>query len=190
MLNAINLPALEESKNAIQAQPDSGLVTYGVELTWQKGTRSIAKALPIQLGNESIDRSFTWTIDEPPPFLGENSAPTPQEYLMSGVGACILVGFTIHASILGVKINKLTVTMTGGLNLSGFLNLDPNIPIEMTGIQYKIAIDADGTEEQLKTIERNAVNFSPNAMTVARGIPFGGEMEILRCLPAEPALTR
>jgi uncharacterized OsmC-like protein len=179
MVNAVNLSALEEAIAAIQTHPEQGIVTYGVELTWQSGTRSIARALPIQMGEEFIDRSFTWTIDEPEPLLGGNSGPTPQEYLMSGVGACIAVGFVIHASMMEIKIHRLTVTMTGSLNLSGFFNLDPNAPIEMMGLQYKISVDADGTEEQLKAIERDAINFSPNAMTVVKGIPFSGQMEIL-----------
>jgi uncharacterized OsmC-like protein len=187
-INNINLPALDEAKAAIQAQPDLGIVNYGVELTWQSGTRAIAKALPILMGQELIDRNFTWTIDEPQPLLGENSGPTPQEYLMSGVGACILVGFAVNAAIMGVKINQLAVTVTGSLNLSGFLNLDPQAPIEMLGIQYKIAVAADGTEEQLKEIESKAIHFSPNAMTVAKGIAFSGEMEILKRSSQEPML--
>lgn len=190
MLNSIDLAAFEEARSAIASQPEEGIVTYGVELTWQEGTRSSARALPLQIGRETLDRSFRWTIDEPEPLLGGNSAPTPQEYLMSGVGACILVGFTIHASIAGVKIHKLAVTMTGSLNLSGFLNLDPNAPIEMAEIRYKISVDADGTLEQLRAIEANAVNFSPNAMTVARGVSFGGEMEILNRFSSPTALSR
>jgi uncharacterized OsmC-like protein len=190
MLNSINLDAFEEARSAVASQPEAGIVTYGVELTWQEGTRSIARTLPLQIGQETLDRSFRWTIDEPQPLLGENSAPTPQEYLMSGVGACILVGFTIHASIAGVKIHQLTVTMSGSLNLSGFMALDPDAPIEMMEIRYKISVDADGTPEQLREIEANAVNFSPNAMTVAKGITFGGEMEILNRFSTPTALSR
>jgi uncharacterized OsmC-like protein len=187
-INDIDLPALDRAKTEIQVQPEAGIITYGVELTWQNGTRSIAKALPILMGEEVIDRDFTWTIDEPLALLGGNCAPTPQEYLMSGVGACILVGFVVRAAIMGVKIHNLEVIMTGSLNLSGFLEIDPLAPVEMMGIHYNIAVEADGTKEQLAEIERDAINFSPNAMTVAKGVTFDGKMTILSSCEKEPIL--
>ncbi|BFM40945.1 OsmC family protein [Synechocystis sp. LKSZ1] len=187
-LTTIDPIALAEAKTNIQGQPDLGIVTYGVELAWQGGTRAIAKALPLHMGQEWIDRPFTWTVDEPQALLGSNQGPTPQEYLMSGVGACILVGFTVNAAILGIPIRQLTVSITGSLNLAGFLDLDPHAPVEMLGIQYKISVDSDASPEQLALLHDKAVNFSPNAMTVAKGIPLSGSLEQIATV-REPVLT-
>lgn len=172
MLNNINLPGLEAAKEAISKEPKAGIAAYGVQLDWQSGVRAIVKALPMSVGETTIERDFTWVVDEPPALLGESKGPTPQEYLMSGVGACIMVGFVVHSSIKNIELRSLKVVLRGSLDLAGFLNLRADAKIEMLGIQAEIHVDADADDAVLNEIRDAAVNFSPNAMTVSRGIPL------------------
>jgi len=176
MLNNIDLEGLEGAKPAISETPSAGIATYGVNLNWQSGVRANVTTLPMNVGGEEIQRDFSWIVDEPPQLLGESKGPTPQEYLMSGVGACIMVGFVVHASIKNIDIKCLNVKVTGGLDLAGFLDLRDDAKVEMSGIEYEIQIDANATPEVLAEIERSAVDFSPNAMTVSRGIPLSGKV--------------
>lgn len=176
MLNNIDLEGLEGAKAAISETPAAGIATYGVNLNWQSGVRANVTTLPMNVGGEEIPRDFSWVVDEPPALLGESKGPTPQEFLMSGVGACIMVGFVVHASIKKIEIKSLNVKVTGGLDLAGFLNLRDDAKVEMSGIQYEIRIDSDASLEDLAEIERSAVDFSPNAMTVSRGIPLTGKV--------------
>jgi uncharacterized OsmC-like protein len=176
MLNNVNTEALAGAREAIRETPAAGIATYGVDLAWETGVRATVSALPMKVGDEEIARDFKWVVDEPPQLLGESAGPTPQEYLMSGVGACIMVGFVVNASVKGVKINKLNVKITGGLDLAGFLNLREDAKVEMSGLTYEISVDADADAALLAEIEEAAVNFSPNAMTVNRGIPLSGKV--------------
>ncbi|WP_264214399.1 OsmC family protein [Leisingera thetidis] len=176
MLNKVDTEALAGARDAIRETPAAGIATYGVNLAWQNGVRANVSTLPMTLGGEEIPREFSWVVDEPPQLLGESAGPTPQEYLMSGVGACIMVGFVVNASVKGVKINSLDVKITGGLDLAGFLNLRDDAKVEMSGIKYEISVDADVDDTVLAEIEKAAVEFSPNAMTVARGIPLSGSV--------------
>ena len=87
MLNGIDLKGLGAARDGIQAEPANGSVVYGVDMAWKGGVQMEASATGITIGSESIERDYTWTVDEPPQLLGKASGPTPQEYLMSGVGA-------------------------------------------------------------------------------------------------------
>jgi len=177
MLNNIDIEGLEAARKAIRETPAAGKVSYGVNIVWKKGTQAEVSALPLKIGTETINRSFKWIVDEPPQLLGESSGPTPQEYLMSGVGACIMVGFIVNASVAGVNVRKLEVEITGGLDLAGFLNLRPEASIKMDGLNYIIRADADGPTELLESIARKAYEFSPNAMTARHGVPVSGRLE-------------
>lgn len=180
MLNGINLDGLNGAKQAITALPEAGIARYGVELDWKGGVKMIARALPMSVGADRIERDFTWTIDEPPQLLGNSTGPTPQEYLMSGVGACIMVGFVVNAAVEGVELEKLSVRLNGSLDLAGFLNLRPDAEIKMGGLSYEIEVRADAPQATLDRIAEKAFAFSPNAMTVAHGIPITGKMTVTR----------
>ena len=178
MLNGIDVNGLNGAKAAIRAEPAAGLARYGVALDWQGGTKIAARTLPMSVGGEAIPRDFTWTVDEPPQLLGQSSGPTPQEYLMSGVGACIMVGFVVHSALKEVRLRALRITMGGGLDLAGFLDLRPDAQVKMGGLTYDIEVDAEADEATLQEIARLAFEFSPNAMTAAQGVPVTGNLRI------------
>ena len=178
MRNSIAVSALSEYVNEITEFPAEGIAKYGVELNWETGTRSRVTALPMEIGPHVVNREFEWVIDEPRQLLGTNQAPNPQEYLLSGMGACILVGFTVGASIMEVQLESLKVTVKGELNLAGFLGVDENAPIGFKAIQYLIEVSGDGTTEQFEQLSEKAVSHSPNAMTVMKGAELKGELII------------
>jgi hypothetical protein len=95
---------------------------------------------------------------------------------MSGVGACIMVGFVVNAAAKGVRLRSLTVELRGSLDLAGFMNLRSDAQIKMLGLEYAITVDCDAADEVLAEIERVAVEFSPNAMTVRNGVPLSGKV--------------
>lgn len=179
MRNSISVSALSEYVNEITEFPAEGIAKYGVELNWETGTRSRVKALTMEVGPHVVSRDFEWTIDEPRQLLGTNQAPNPQEYLLSGMGACILVGFTVGASIMEIQLESLSVTVKGELNLAGFLGVDENAPIGFKTIQYLIEVSGDGTKEQFEELSKKAVSHSPNAMTIMKGADLQGELVIL-----------
>lgn len=179
MRNSISVSALSEYVNEITEFPAEGIAKYGVELNWETGTRSRVKALTMEVGPHVVSRDFEWTIDEPRQLLGTNQAPNPQEYLLSGMGACILVGFTVGASIMEIQLESLSVTVKGELNLAGFLGVDENAPIGFKTIQYLIEVSGDGTKEQFEELSKKAVSHSPNAITIMKGADLQGELVIL-----------
>ncbi len=177
MINGIDLEGLQSAKEGIKATPSAGLAHYGVALDWQTGTRAKVRTAPMSIGSAVIPRDFSWVVDEPPQLLGTSAGATPQELLMSGVGACVMVGFVVAASSLGVTVKSLTVEVTGGLDLAGFLELRPDAQVKMDGLKYRIRVDCDANDGQLAEIEKRAVSLSPNAMSLAQGVPVSGDVE-------------
>ncbi len=178
MRNSISISALSEYVNEVKQYPEEGIACYGVEVNWQSGTRSVAKTLPMSIGPHRVSRDFSWVIDEPRQLLGTNHAPNPQEYLLSGLGACIMVGFTVGASVMEIQLEALKVTVTGKLNLAGFLGIDDKAPVPFTRIDYCIEVAGDGTAEQFEVLRQKAINHSPNAMSLLCGVDIQGQLNI------------
>ncbi|MET1255995.1 OsmC family protein [Aliikangiella maris] len=178
MRNNISVSALSEFVNEVKNSPEEGIASYGVELDWQSGTRSKVRTLPMEIGPHKVSRDFSWTIDEPRQLLGTNHAPNPQEYLLSGMGACILVGFTVGASVMEIQLESLKVSVKGKLDLAGFLNAREGAPIPFEKIEYEIEVVGDGTPEQFEQLRQKAVNYSPNAMTIKNNVEIRGSLKI------------
>lgn len=178
MRNSISVSALSEYINEIKDFPAEGIAKYGVELNWESGTRSRVKALPMEVGPHIVNRDFEWVIDEPRQLLGTNQAPNPQEYLLSGMGACILVGFAVGASVMEIQLESLRVSVKGELNLAGFLGVDEEASIGFKCLHYLIEVSGDGTPEQFNTLREKAISHSPNAMTMMKGTDLQGELII------------
>ncbi|MEJ6003065.1 OsmC family protein [Paucibacter soli] len=176
MRNGIPVAAVSELTEELRQDPAQGLLRYGVGIDWQNGTRGQVQTLPLKFGHHQVSRDFSWIVDEPRQIGGGNHGPSPQEFLLAGVAACIMVGFTVGASIMGVQLESLRVELHGELDLAGFLGLAEASHVPLKRIDYRIIVSGDGTPEQFETLRREAVAHSPNAMSVAKGVPLSGEL--------------
>jgi uncharacterized OsmC-like protein len=179
MRNGIPAAGLSELAHEIRDNPKQGIATYGVKVRWLSGTRGQASALPMSIGAYRVNRDFSWLIDEPRQLGGANHAPNPQEYLLSGLGACIMVGFAVGASVMGIQLSMLEVEVRSTLDLAGFLKSREGAPVPMTGIEYLIRVNGDGTAEQFEQLRRQAQAHSPNAMSLLQGVPLKGRLAVV-----------
>lgn len=178
MRNGIPAAGLSEIAHEIAQHPEQGMAEYGVRLQWLSGTRSQATSLPMMIGDQRVNRDFQWLIDEPKQLGGSNHGPNPQEYLLSGFGSCLMVAFLVGASVMGIQLSTLSVEVHSTLDLAGFLDVRSDASVPLQGIRYVIHVTGDGTAEQFETLRQQAQAHSPNAMSLARGVPVSGEVRV------------
>lgn len=176
MRNSLPTAALSEFANEVTSVPDEAVMDYGVVLDWESGTRSRAEAKPMRVGPHRVSRSFTWKVDEPRQLMGNNHGPNPQELLLSGLGACMMVAFVAGATAGGIQLESLRIDLDATLDLRGFLGIGSNSPVGFPEIRYKIYVTADATTEQLAELHRKAVAHSPNAQTILNPVALTGEI--------------
>lgn len=176
MRNGLPAAGLSELAHEIRDDPAQGIARYGVALRWLSGTRAQVTTLPATIGRQRVQREFTWLIDEPRQLGGTNHAPNPQEYLLSGLGACLMVGFAVGATVTGIQLETLEVEVHATLDLAGFFAAREGAPVPMTGIDYTIRVAGDGTSQQFEQLRRQAEAQSPNAMSLLRGVPIRGRL--------------
>jgi uncharacterized OsmC-like protein len=176
MRNGIPAAGLSELAHEIRDNPKQGIATYGVSVRWLSGTRAQVSALPMTVGAHRVNRDFSWMIDEPRQLGGANHAPNPQEYLLCGLGACLMVGFAVGATVMGIQLSTLEVEVRSTLDLAGFLDARQGAPVTMTGIDYTIKVDGDGTPQQYERLRQQAEAHSPNAMSLLKGVPLSGRL--------------
>eukprot|EP00438_Fugacium_kawagutii_P034541 Skav213831 [mRNA] locus=scaffold1987:778338:780005:+ [translate_table: standard] len=69
-------------------------------------------------------RNFQIKADEPEGFGGQDSAPNPVEILLFSLGACQEITTKAFANAMGVPLTKVSVKLTGHIDLRGFFAVD------------------------------------------------------------------
>src|ERR1700761_4214343 len=115
-INNLDLKALGEMVQAIQADPARAMVQFRAKTAWTGQTRSESTVDSYVLGGKRIARRFKIVADEPLELLGSDTAPNPQELLMSAVNACMTVGYVANAALRGIELETLEIEMHGELD--------------------------------------------------------------------------
>jgi uncharacterized OsmC-like protein len=175
-VNGIDLEALEQTVEAIRADSHCGAVQFRVKTEWKGQTRSESTVEGYRIGGKEVERSFTIAADEPNELLGTNSAPNPQELLMSAINACMTVGYVAQAAVRGITLDDCKIETDGELDLRGFLGLDDAVPAGYRRVNYTVTLKGDGTRAQFEEIHQAVKDTSPNYFNLARQIQMNGKL--------------
>jgi uncharacterized OsmC-like protein len=178
VVNGIDVDALKNIIAEVKDDPAKGLVEFRVKSDWKGQTRSETSVGTYKIGGKQVLRRFKMNVDEPFELLGANTAPNPQEYLMTALNACIMVGYVAGAAVNGITLRKVEIETSGQLDLRGFLGLDQNIKPGYESIEYVVRIAGDGTPEQFRQIHENVIKTSPNYFNISRPVRLEGKLQV------------
>ncbi len=178
IVNGLDLDALEETVEAINQDAGCANVQFRVKTEWLGQTRSESTVDGYRIGGKEVARSFKIVADEPHELLGANSAPNPQELLMSAVNACMMVGYVAQAAVRGIPLESCTIETQGELDLRGFLGLDDKVPAGYRRINYTVSLYGEGTAEQYEEIHAAVQATSPNFFNMAQPIEMVGTLRV------------
>ena len=177
-VNGLDLAALGEVVEAIEQDPRQAQVGFDVVTRWTGQTRSETTVSGFTMAGERITRTHKIIADEPCELLGGDSAPNPQELLMTAFNACITVGYVAGASLKGITLEALEIRTRGELDLRGFLGLSDEVPPGYESIAYDVRIKGDGSPEQFEEIHQTVMKTSPNYFNISRPIRLTGTLRV------------
>jgi uncharacterized OsmC-like protein len=177
-VNGLDLAALGEMVEAIEQDAGKAKAAFRVTTRWSGQTRSESVVEGFDLGGERITRSHKIVADEPCQLLGSDSAPNPQELLMSAFNACIMVGYVAGSSLKGIKLDSVEIETKGELDLRGFLGLSDKVAPGYESIDYEVRIKGDGSPQDFEEIHRTVMATSPNYFNMSRPIKMNGALSV------------
>src|SRR5262245_59125114 len=118
VVNGVDVNALRDVIEQVKDDPAKGVVEFRVKSEWKGQTRSETSIDAHKIGGKKVQRRFKIAVDEPLELLGENTAPNPQEYLMTALNACIMVGYVAGAAVNGIALSKVGIETSGGLGFA------------------------------------------------------------------------
>lgn len=177
-INGIDVAALRGSIAAITQDPQKGRTTWRIRSRWAGGTRSDHLVDGYTIGGTPVERPFVIRADEPLELAGTNLFPNPQEYLLAAMNACMMVGYSAVAALMGIHLSRLVVETTGDIDLRGFLGIDSGTAAGYEGIQQTVRVSGDGTSEQFARLHDAVCSTSPNFFNITRAVPVNSRMVV------------
>ena len=109
--------------------------------------------------------------------IRDSSYPNPQEYLLGGLAGCMAVTFIAGATLMGVRLESLSLAIDGELDLKGFLGINDDEHVGFPELKYAFTVKGEGTEEQYAQLLERVKRHSPNYSTVAYEVKMIGEVK-------------
>jgi len=172
-LNGVDTPALFATIDAVKAQPELAKFQFRATNKWQQGTHSRSRIESYYGANGELKHgeAFSYDADHPPVLVGRDQAPTPVEFLLHALAACLTAGIGNIAAARGVTLYEVESTVTGDINLLGILGLSDEVRNGYEGIHVSFRIKGDAPEEKLRQIVEQSRDRSAAYDVITKGTP-------------------
>jgi uncharacterized OsmC-like protein len=152
--NGVDTPTLFATIGAVREQPELAQFRFRASSRWLSGThsRSRAEAFTGAGGTHSHEGEFRFEADHPKVLVGGGQGPTPIEYLLHGLLACLTAGIANVAAARGVTLHAVESSAEGDIDLRGILGLSQEVRNGYQGIRVSFRIAGDAPPEKLREI--------------------------------------
>ena len=153
-LNGVDTPTLFATLDAVKAQPEIAKFQFRAANTWVSGTHSRSWASDFYGAMQEMQHKeeTEFHFDHPAVLVGSDNAPTPVEYLLHAIAACLTAGVANIAAARGVALTKVSSTVEGDIDLLGILGLsaDGSARNGYEQIHVTFHIEGDADEQTLR----------------------------------------
>ena len=153
--NGVDVPTLFATLDAVKASPKIADFRFRAHNTWVSGTHNRTSIQGFYgAGQEDTSRTepFVYDADHPPVLVGNNKGPTPVEFLLHAIAACLTAGLANIAAARGVTLHRVESTVEGDIDLLGILGLSPEVRNGYQQIRVSFVVEGDATREQLAAL--------------------------------------
>jgi uncharacterized OsmC-like protein len=172
-LNGVDTPTLFATLDAVKAQPDLAEFQFRATNRWQQGTHSRTKIESFRgAGAEQKHvREFTFDADHPQVLVARDNGPTPVEFLLHALAACITAGIGNIAAARGVTLYEVESTLEGDIDLRGIFGHSTAVRNGYREIRASFKIKGDAPAETLREIVEQSRSRSAVYDVLTNGVP-------------------
>ena len=173
-LNGVSTPALFATIDVVKNQPQLGAFQFRGEGNWLGGThtRTTMSDFSGAGGEHSHKTAYTAEADHPAVLCGQDNGPTPVEYVLHALAACLTAGIANIAAARGITLHSVTSSLEGDMDLRGILGLSKEVRNGFSSMRVGFKIKGDAPEAKLQEIVQQACARSAVLDILSNGIPI------------------
>ena len=181
--NGVDVPRLFATLDAVKGQNEIAKFQFRATNTLgERHPQPVADPGLLRRMQEMEHKNVTvLDADHPAVLVGEDNGPTPIEFLLHAIAACLTSGVANIAAARGIQLHQVTSTVEGDIDLLGILGLsDGTVRNGYRQIRVSFHIEGDADDEKLRGLveqsrRRSAVyDVLTNRIPVVIDVVTGG----------------
>ena len=152
--NGVDTATLFATIDAVKGDPDIAKFRFRATNTWISGTHNRSAIHGFHGAKQEMNHRepFTFDADHPPVLVGTDNGPTPVEYVLHALAACLTAGIANIAAARGVTLTEVSSTVEGDIDLLGILGLSDQVRNGYRQIRVRFEVDGDASPEELAAL--------------------------------------
>ena len=178
--NGVDTATLFATLDAVRATPQIGTFQFRATNRWISGTHNQSTLHGFYGAMQEMEHQqpFVFDADHPAVLVGTDHGPTPVEFLLHALAACLTAGIANIAAARGVNLESVESTVEGDIDLNGILGLSDDVRNGYEQIRISFKLRGDEPEKLAKVVEqsrkRSAVfDVLTNGVPVAISVDAG-----------------
>jgi uncharacterized OsmC-like protein len=174
IVNGVSVTQLFGTINAITENPVISKFNFRAKGKWINGGHNQTTINDFDGACQTHTRSqpFVFNKDEPPVLLGTDQGANPVEYALAALNGCLTTSLIYHAAAHGVKIDEVESTLSGDLDLQGFLGMSEKVRNGYEKIRVNFRVKSDAPREKIRELVDLAQKRSPVFDIVSHPTPI------------------
>ena len=177
--NGVDTATLFATLDAVRGMPAAAQFQFRAHNEWLQGTHSRTTIHDyFGVGEDRVhEREFVFDADHPAVLVGKDNGPTPVEFVLHALAACITSGIANIASARKVTLTEVRSTVTGDIDLNGILGLQ-DVRNGYQQVTVKFTIKGDAPEHVLREIVEQSRRRSAVFDVITNGVPVDIEVAV------------
>ena len=159
--------AITDTQDHLRLTPAAGQAQFHSQSELRHGFRS-----------DVTLRQHHLIVDEPPQLGGGDAGPNPVELILAALGACQEITYKAYATALGIDLKRVSVELTGEIDLRGFFGVDPNVRAGYQAIRGRVRIESSATPAELTRLKQLVDSHCPVLDMLSTPVPVTLELAL------------
>ena len=189
MRNGVDTATLFATLDAVKQAPEAAKFQFRAHNEWVSGTHNRSTIAGFfGVGEErSHERTFVFDADHPAVLVGQDHGPTPVEFVLHALAACLTAGLAGIAASRRMRLTEVRSTVTGDIDLNGILGLNRDVRNGYEQITVRLTIKGDAPAETLREIVERSRARSAVYDIITNRVPVTIEVDTHPVQPTEPS---
>jgi uncharacterized OsmC-like protein len=155
--NGVDTATLFATLDAVKGDTDIAKFQFRATNRWVSGThnRSTIEGFYGAKQGMTHQQPFVFDADHPPVLVGNDNGPTPVEYVLHALAACLTAGIANIAAARGLNLTEVSSTVEGDIDLLGILGLSPDVRNGYQQIRVKFTVKGDDPDKLRQVVEQS-----------------------------------
>jgi uncharacterized OsmC-like protein len=176
--NGVDTATLFATLDAVKGNPDIAKFQFRASNKWVSGTHNQSTIHGYYGAMQEMTHQQPWTFDadHPPVLTGSDNGPTPVEFVLHALAACLTAGLANIAAARGVNLTEVESTVEGDIDLLGILGLSDEVRNGYQQIKVSFKLRGDDPDKLRRVVEQSRKRSAVFDI-VTNGVPVAIEVD-------------